>query len=115
MTNPSTIARGNVAGQYVIAVTLSPAAVANAITAEQTFTVTGVKLGDYVSVNKPTTQAGLGISGSRVSANDVLAISFINATAATITPTASEVYTVNVNRPENLSTANVSALNAVPA
>lgn len=107
--NPSTLARGNVVNNWVLALTLSPASVANAITAEQTFTVTGVRLGDCVTVNKPTTQAGLGISGSRVSAANVLAISFINATAATITPTASEVYTVWVSRPENISN-NASAL-----
>ncbi|MCR4339645.1 MAG: hypothetical protein NUW01_07135 [Gemmatimonadaceae bacterium] len=83
-------------------VTLSPAAVAPG-TAEQTFTVTGLTTDDLVSVNKPTQQANLGIAGCRVSAADTLAITFINApgtaitslTAATsVTPTASEEYTV---------------------
>jgi hypothetical protein len=81
-------------------VTLSPASVANATSAEQTFAATGIGLltTDLVVVQKPTAQAGLGIVGSRVSATDTLAITFGNFTAATITPTASEVYTVGVFR-----------------
>lgn len=102
MANPSTVASGNISGEWVFQVTLSPASVANATSAEQTFAVTGLRLGDFVSVQKPTSQAGLGIVGSRVSAKDVLAITFMNATAATITPTASEVYIVNASRAENL-------------
>lgn len=91
---------GNVWKDAVFSVTLSPLSVANATSAEQTFTVTNLVLGDFVYVNKPTTQAGLGIVGSRVSANNVLAITFMNATAATITPTASQAYTVFVARPQ---------------
>jgi hypothetical protein len=109
--NPSTIARGNVINQWVLAMALSPSAVAPNTSAEQTFTITGLHLGDYVSVSKPTTQAGLGISNTRVSAKDTLAIAFANVTAATITPTASETYTIQVNRPENLN-GNVSAVSA---
>ena len=111
--SPSTIPQGNTPGLWVLGVTLSPASVANATTAEQTFALTGVHLGDAVSVNKPTNQGGLFVAGSRVSAKDVLAISFGNVTSATITPTSSEVYTVQVNRPENLSSG-VSALPIIP-
>jgi hypothetical protein len=74
--------------------TLSPAAVANATSAEQTFSVPGLHVGWGVYVNKPTTQAGLVMGGERISAENVLAINFANVTAATITPTASEVYTI---------------------
>jgi hypothetical protein len=109
--NPSTIARGNVINQWVLALTLSPASVANATSAEQTFTVKGLHLGDYVAVNKPTSQAGLTITNTRVSADNTLAIAFGNLTAATITPTASEIYTVKVSRAENLN-ASASALAA---
>ena len=107
--NPSTLARGNIVNQWTLAITLSPTSVANATSAEQTFALVGLHLGDFVDVSKPTAQAGLGIVGTRVSAKDVLAITFMNATAATITPTASEIYTVQVNRPENL-VSNVSSL-----
>lgn len=112
--NPSEIARGNCSNEWVIALTLSPASVANATSAEQTFTCTGVQLGDFVAVNKPTAQAGIGIVGSRVSANDVIGITFMNSTAATVTPTASQVYTVNVKRPINVTAAGVSPLTQVP-
>lgn len=88
------IARGNVRGFDLLEITLSPTSVANATSAEQTFTVQGLKLHDYVGVNKPSAQAGLGIVGSRVSAANTLAITFQNSTAATITPTASEVYSL---------------------
>jgi hypothetical protein len=73
-------------------VTLSPAAVAANSTVEQVFTVTGVSPTGIVHVTKPTNQAGLGIVGFRAVANNQLGITFVNATAATITPTASESY-----------------------
>lgn len=80
--------------------TLSPAIVAANTTAESAaLTVTGLLTTDtVVVVNKPTAQAGLGIAGWRISAADALRITFVNATASGITPTASEVYTVVVLR-----------------
>lgn len=91
---------GNIWKNGIFSVTLSPISVAPNTVAEQTFAATGIGLltTDQVSVSKPTTQAGLGIVNVRVSATDTLAVAFINATAATITPTASEVYVVEVNR-----------------
>jgi hypothetical protein len=90
----------------VIQLTLSPVLVAHSTGgAEQTFTVNGLKTTDViVSVTKPTTQAGLGIGGARVSAANTLAINFINATGSDITPTASEKYLVTVLRPDSLET-----------
>ncbi len=111
---PSTACSGNVQNEWVLGVTLSPTSVANATSAEQTFAVNGLLKGDMVTVSKPTTQAGLGIVNSRVSANGVLAITFINATAATITPTASEIYLVNVARVDNLLSNNTPFLTQVP-
>lgn len=115
MTNPSTASLGNIKGQWVLAITISPSSVANATTAEQTFSVTGLLLGDMVDISKPTTQGGLGIVNTRVSANNVLAIAFVNATSATITPTSNEVYYIQVSRPENLTASNNSPLSQVPA
>lgn len=91
---------GNIWKNGIFSITLSPTSVAPNTVAEQTFASTGIGLltTDQVTVSKPTTQAGLGIVNARVSAADTLALAFINATAATITPTASEVYTVEVNR-----------------
>jgi hypothetical protein len=86
--------RGNTKGLNLYSVTLSPASVAANISAEQTFTFTGLALTDWVSVNKPSTQAGLVIGGVRVSAANTLAITFGNLTASAITPTPSEAYTL---------------------
>lgn len=82
----------------VVGSTLSPAQVAANTTAEQTFTVTGLAVGDIVTAYKPTAQAGLALVGARVSAANTLALTFANATASPITPTASELYTLNVVR-----------------
>ena len=74
---------------------LSPALVALNTTTEQLFTVTGLKVTDIVeNVIKPTSQAGLGIVGMRVSAANTLAITFSNNSAAGITPTPSEIYQI---------------------
>ena len=75
---------------------LSPASVAANTTAEQTFTVPGLTVGNAVFVSKPSAQAGLGIVGARVSATNTLAITFGNFTASPIVPTAAEVYQIGV-------------------
>lgn len=100
----TTIPRGQVRGIDLIEVALTPTQVAANTTAEQTFTVMGVSLTRHhvAFVNKPTAQAGLGIAGTRVSANNVVAITFVNATASPITPTAAEVYSIVVMTPETL-------------
>lgn len=79
-----------------MAAVLSPAAVAPNATVEQQFAVTGLRSGSktLVQVSKPTAQAGLDIVGCRAVSDNVLGITFVNVTAATITPTASESYTV---------------------
>ena len=72
--------------------TLTPAAVAANTIAEQQFAVSGVRAGDVLQVNKPTSQAGLDIVGCRVVSSGTVGITFANVTAAVITPTAAEVY-----------------------
>lgn len=91
---------GNLYGAYYISTTINPASVAAATAAEQTFTVTGLRVNDQVVVTKPTATAGLGIVNARVSAADTLAITFMNATAGAI-DAASETYTIAVYRPES--------------
>ena len=93
------IPRGQVRGIDLLEVTLSPATVATTTSAEQTFTVQGLLLHDWVYVNKPTNQAGLVIANARVSAANTLAITFANVTSGTLTPTANEVYSVIRFRP----------------
>jgi len=101
---PSTnVVRGNLVFSALLGVPLSPASVGANTTAEQTFTVRGLLVGDFVNVTKPTTQAGLGIVNARVSATDTLAVTFSNNTGGGIVPTAGEIYLVNVDRPENIT------------
>lgn len=83
----------------VFTATLNVAQIASATSAEQTFTITGLKIGDFVSISKPTLHAGVGIVNARVSAKDTLAIQFLNTTAGAITP-GSESYMVFWFRPE---------------
>lgn len=85
----------NVTESMVLGVALTPASVAADTSAEQLFTVTGVLASDFISVNKPTSQAGLGIAGVRASAANQIGITYQNSTAAAITPT-SETYLVKV-------------------
>lgn len=99
---PSTnVVRGNLQFSALIGPVLTPVSVAANTTAEQTLTVTGLLVGDFVNVIKPTAQAGLGIVNARVSAANTLAITFSNNTGSPIIPTAGEVYAIAVDRPEN--------------
>lgn len=99
LTGNTVLTFGNTAVEALLVLTISPAAVAANTTVEQTFTVSGLLPGDFVEMNKPTAQAGLGIVNTRVSALNTLAITFVNATGATVTPTANEVYQMCITRP----------------
>ena len=100
----SMIPRGNVNKLVVVRATLSPAQVAVNTTAQQTFTVPGVQVGDVVvNVEKPTHQAGLFIGGARVTAANTVGLTFGNCTSGAITPTASEAYDFVIARPDSTS------------
>ena len=94
------IPEGNCQQIHIMKATLSPAAVSANTSAEQTFTLPGVKLATDTILNvvKPTAQAGLGIVGMRVSADNTVGITFMNNTGAGITPTASQVYLFGIVR-----------------
>jgi hypothetical protein len=81
-------------------ITITPAAVSANSTSEQTFTCTGLVLATdtIIGVSKPTHQTGLGIVGWRVSADNQIAIAFMNNTGVGITPTAAQTYTVFAHR-----------------
>lgn len=93
-------------------VSVAPAQVNANTTSEQTFTLRGLKAatvnasagvggtgGVILACSKPTHQAGLGIVNVRISANDTLAITYMNNTASPITPT-TEVYRVHYHLSE---------------
>lgn len=72
---------------------INVASVAANTSVEQTFTVAGLAVGDFVSVCKPSVSAGLVVGNCRVSATDTLAITFGNHTASPIDP-AAETYVI---------------------
>lgn len=83
---------------------INVASVAANTSAEQTFTVPGLRTTDFVTVSKPSASAGLVIGNVRVSAADTLAITFGNLTGSPIDP-AAETYTIHVVRPEKILTS----------
>lgn len=99
----SGIIMGNSAAIGVITQSIDVASVAANTTAEQTFTVPGLAVGDFVIVNKPSASAGLGICNARVSAANTLAITFNNNTASPIDP-AAESYKIMYIRPDSTLT-----------
>lgn len=83
-TNPI----GNIRNVFTLSVPIATASVGANTTVERTFTVIGLEpLFDTVFVNKPSHQAGLGIVNARVSADDTLALTFMNNTGGGIVPT----------------------------
>ena len=102
----SNAAQGNIQGvpmSYLVAFqsTVTPSSVTTPYyTAESNISVTGMLSTDFViAVNKPTTQAGLSLAGWRAgAANGSFNLNFGNATAAQLTPTAGELYSIIVSR-----------------
>jgi len=66
---------------------LTPAAIAAASVSEQTFAVAGLTTADKVLVNGPAPGTNPPAVHARVSTADTLAVTFINPTAGTATPT----------------------------
>lgn len=87
--------------QMLIEETLSLTASTNTVnSANQGPTVTGLATSDVVlGVSKPTAQANFGIVGYFVSAANTLGITIANYAAATVTPTANDVYAISIYRP----------------
>lgn len=106
MPSASTSQLGNISIVTMLSLPITWASVGANTTAEQTTAVPGLLVGDLVVVMKPTTQAGIGIVGSRVSANGTLAVTFGNWTGGGLTPTAAERYTILVARFENQNVQN---------
>ena len=78
----------NVTEAVVLAVALTPVAVATVTTAEQIFDVPGVLASDFISVNPAAATAGVGIVGARASADGQIGITYVNPTAGSLTPAA---------------------------
>lgn len=66
--------------------TITPASVAAATVAEQTFTVTGLTTADKVIINPAATGNATAACSARVSAANTLAVQFVNPTAGALVP-----------------------------
>lgn len=77
----------------MLQVTLSPASVGIATVAEQNVTVAGLATTDLVFIGPYTCSTAVGLCGARVSAADTLTLRFVNPTAGSVLPTASQTYT----------------------
>jgi hypothetical protein len=96
---PQIVTYGNIQSSFILTLTLTPVAVATITSAEQTFTIPGLQVGDQVTVTPNFAVTNLvDIVAARVTAANTLGISFQNGTAGSLTP-ASGVYSVEVNRP----------------
>ena len=89
VTNVQLAGLGNgIVGFAKIVQTITPTAVAAATTVEQSVTVPGLVVGDYVEVCPPALTAGVTLANSRVSAANTLQLQFVNSTAGSLTPPA---------------------------
>lgn len=71
----------------LFSVTLTPASVAAATIAKQTFTVPGLKLTDTALPLSNPAANSVGITAAEISAVDTLRLTFVNPTAGALVPT----------------------------
>ena len=90
---------GNIQGVTLLTATVDLGSVAANTTEEETATVSGVKLGDFVLVSKSKLSAGILLGTCRVTAADTVAIQVVNTTGSAV-DASSETMTFVVIRPE---------------
>ena len=98
MPSSTTIPRGNIQMRAIVQLSLTPPNVGANTSAESTYTLSGVIVGDYIEINKPTHTTGLSIGNVRVSAKDTIAVQFVNSTGLAINNTPAENYLIVVSR-----------------
>jgi len=78
----------------------TPTGIAANESGEQTFTITGLDstYDRILSVNPPGSSTPLGLADVRISADDTIAITWVNPTAATATPTAGDYEVVVIRK-----------------
>lgn len=106
---------GNIVKNFVGPISITPASVASATSAAQSFTsaAPGVVVGDQISAISPpsNTPAGVFPLYATVTAADTISIVFVNVTAGALTPPAGN-YTIEVNRVQTLASAPSGYLNS---
>lgn len=98
------IIAGNVASINLVAATVNLGSVAANTSEEETFALTGVRLGDFISVQSDNLEAGIILGSARVEANDVVTVEVINTTGSPV-DAASSTMSVLVIRPEGNATS----------
>lgn len=98
----TTTIAGNILGAAVVSVSITPIATAQNATVEQSFTVPGVKVGDFVEAAAPGVTSGIAVTQSRVTAANTVAIAFTNATSGSLTAPVG-AYQFLIARPESIS------------
>lgn len=98
------IIAGNIASINLVAATVDLGSVAANTSEEETFTLTGVKVGDFISVQSDDLEAGIVLGSARVEANNTVTVEVINTTAGAINA-ASSTMAVLVIRPEGNATS----------
>lgn len=84
------IMMGNVSGIYNYSVSITPASVSTITSPEQTFTVPGIVLATdaVIGIEPPSNVNGVSLTYARVTADNTIAIKFVNPTAGSVTPAA---------------------------
>jgi hypothetical protein len=92
---------GNIQNNFILKTTLTPTLLTAGAAAQQTFTVTGLLLGDQVSdvSFQGAWTVAVTITNAWVTAANTLGVSFANATAGSLTPP-SGTYYIEINRPD---------------
>lgn len=93
---------GNVQSIGLFNATVDLGSVAANTSEEETFTLTGVKVGDFISVQKENLEAGIILGSARVEANDTVTVEVMNTTSGAINA-ASATMKVLVVRAENVN------------
>lgn len=97
---------GNAENISLVTAVVDVASVAAATTVQQTATVLGVQVGDFVTAAPSTFTAGLNYGACIVTAANTVAITVTNASAGALDP-ASQTFTFLVVRSETLPVKNI--------
>ena len=89
----------NIMAVYRVTLDINPASVPINTSAEQTFSLPGLRLNDEIIITKPTQNAGFVVVQARCSAKDTLAVQFANVTAGAL-DMALQTYSLLIFRPD---------------
>lgn len=96
------IIMGNIKSLRLVNATVNLGSVAANTSEEETFTLTGVKVGDFISVQKEDLEAGIILGSARCETDGTVTVEVINATGSAV-DAASATMKVLVARAENVN------------